>query len=218
MKVLKVNLLGDYTDALREAVKVLKAGGTVIYPTDTIYGIGCNATDFKAVETVYRIKDRPLDKPLSVIARNMQWVNELALVPTKLAPMLEKLWPGAVTVILPKRDIIPSIVTAGGNNVGLRIPDFELTDKLLAKFGYPLISTSANMAGMGDEEAWNARAVIDDFKPRMWQPDLMLDAGNLPQSPPSTVIDFSSIKPKILRTGPVKPRQLEVILGLKDLS
>lgn len=217
MKILKVNLLSDYTDAIREAVSVLKAGGTVIYPTDTIYGIGCNATDYKAVETVYRIKDRPLEKPLSVIARNMAWVKELALVPTKLEEILRQLWPGAITVILPKKNIIPSIVTAGGDTVGLRIPDFELTDRLMAKFGYPLISTSANVSGNLEEGAWNSKAVIEDFKPRMWRPDLMLDVGNLPPSPASTVIDFSSVKPKIVRIGPVKPRQLEEILKIESL-
>ena len=217
MRIIKVNLLQDYTDALREAVKVLKEGGTVVYPTDTIYGIGCNATDFKAVETVYRIKDRPLEKPMSVIARNMQWVKELAFVPPKLEPILEQLWPGAITVILPKRDVIPSIVTAGGDTVGIRIPDYELTDKLMAKFGYPLISTSANMAG-NDIEAWKSEAVIEDFKPRMWQPDLMLDVGNLPLSQPSTIIDFSGIQPKVVRIGPVKPKQLEVILGINGLN
>src|SRR3989344_2773475 len=147
MKIVKINLLGDYSEALREAVRVLREGGTVVYPTDTIYGLGCNAIDFKAVETIYRIKDRPIDKPLSVIARNIDWVKELAFVPPKLEPTLEKLWPGAITMIFPKRDIIPSIVTGGGPNVGLRIPAYELTDKLLAKFGYPLISTSANMSG-----------------------------------------------------------------------
>ena len=216
MRIIKVNLLSDYTDAIREAVRVLKEGGTIIYPTDTIYGIGCNATDFKAVETIYRIKDRSLEKPMSVIARNMQWVKELAFVPPKLEPILEKLWPGAITVILPKRDVIPSIVTAGGDTVGIRIPDYELCDKLLAKFGYPIISTSANMAG-NDIDSWKSQAVVDDFKPRMWQPDLMLDVGNLPLSQPSTVIDFSSVKPKILRMGPVKPKQLEEILKLESL-
>src|SRR3990167_4168452 len=110
MRIIKVNLLQDYTDAIREAVKVLKEGGTVVYPTDTIYGIGCNATDFKAVETIYRIKDRPESKPLSVIARNMAWIRELAFVPPKLEAILETLWPGAITIILPKKPIIPSIV------------------------------------------------------------------------------------------------------------
>lgn len=225
MKILKVNLHSDlaggqaeYDDAIREAVRILNDGGSVVYPTDTIYGIGCNATDYKAVEMLYRIKDRSPEKPFSVIARNMQWIKELAFVPTKLEPMLEQLWPGAITVILPKKSIIPSVVTAEGETVGLRIPDFELTDRLLAKFGYPLISTSANISEAGDSMTWNSGAIIEDFKVRMWQPDLMLDAGNLPQSPPSTIIDFSSIQPKILRMGPVKPKQLEVILGLKIMQ
>ncbi|MEK7583431.1 MAG: L-threonylcarbamoyladenylate synthase [Patescibacteria group bacterium] len=220
MKIIKVNLLQDFSDAIREAVAVLKSGGTVVYPTDTVYGIGCNATDYKAVETIYRIKDRSLEKPLSVIARNMAWVKELAAVPTKLEPLLEKLWPGAITIILPKKSIIPNIVTSDKPNVGLRIPDYELTEKLMAKFGYPLISTSANMSSSSaeasdDKEAGNSRWVIETFKPRMWQPDLMLDAGELPPSAPSTIIDFSSVKPRILRIGPVKPKQLETILGIK---
>ncbi len=217
MKILKVNLLTDYSEALKEAVAVLKNGGTIVYPTDTIYGIGCNATDFKAVETIYRIKDRPVTKPLSVIARDMAWVKELAFVPPKLEPILEKLWPGAITVILPKKPVIPSVVSAGGDTVGIRIPDYELIDKLLAKFGYPLISTSANMAGMGDDEAWSAGRIIENFKPRMWQPDLMLNVGDLPKSPASTIIDFSTVKPKIIRIGAVKPRQLEQILKIESL-
>jgi len=166
MKIIKVNLLQDYSEAIREAVVVLKAGGTIVYPTDTIYGIGCNACDFKAVETVYRIKERSLTKPLSVIARNVAWIKELALVPTKLEPILEQLWPGAITVILAKKSVIPSIVTAGHPNVGLRIPDYEMTEKLLAKFGYPLISTSANIADEGDQDANDPEKIIATFKDR----------------------------------------------------
>ena len=214
MKIIKVNLLADNDEAIRDAVKVLKKGGTVVYPTDTVYGLGANACDWKAAEQVFRIKQRPMEKALSIIARNMQWVKEIAFVPSKLEPILEQLWPGAITVILHKKPIIPSIVTAGKDTIGIRIPDFELTDKLMAKFGYPLISTSANISGE-EAEAVKSYFVIEDFKPRMWQPDLMLDAGNLPLSPPSTVIDFSGVKPKILRIGPVKPKQLETILALK---
>ena len=215
MKIIKVNLLQDYSEAIREAVVVLKAGGTIVYPTDTIYGIGCNACDFKAVETVYRIKERSLTKPLSVIARNVAWIKELALVPTKLEPILEQLWPGAITVILAKKSVIPSIVTAGHPNVGLRIPDYEMTEKLLAKFGYPLISTSANIADEGDQDANDPEKIIATFKDRMWQPDLMLNAGILAPSLPSTIIDFSGVAPKVLRIGPIKPRQLETVMGIK---
>lgn len=223
MKLIKVNLLADpdapvgagYREAIREAVRVLKAGGTVVYPTDTVYGIGCNATDYKAVETVYRIKDRRRTKPLSVIARSLAWVRELAVVPPKLEPTLKKLWPGAITVILPKKNVIPGIVTADTPQVGIRIPDYELCDKLLGKFGYPLISTSANISEEGDEGACRSADILATFKPRLWQPDLVLDVGELPLSPPSTIIDFSSVKPRVIRVGPVKPEQLEVILGMK---
>ena len=210
MRVIKVNLLGDYSKVLDSALEILRKGGVVVYPTDTVYGIGCNALDWKAVETVYRIKERAMNKPLSVIARDLKWVKELALVPTKLEPALEKLWPGALTVILPKKPIIPPIVTANLPNVGIRIPDYELTDKLLSKFGYPLISSSANLAGEGDE-AYDINIVLSQFKDRMWQPDLVLDAGKLPPSASSTIIDFSSIKPKIIRIGAVNPKQLSWI-------
>ncbi len=213
MRILKINLHSDYDKQLHEALDVLRKGGTVVYPTDTIYGLGCNALDYKAVETVYRIKDRPLEKPLSIIARNIDWVKELAVVPTKLEPILQKLWPGAITVILPKKSSIPSVVTGGSDSVGIRVPDFEFTEKLLGKFGYPIVSTSANMAG-SDTDSWKISAVIEDFKPRMWQPDLVLDAGDLHRSAPSTVIDFTAIKPKILRMGAVKPSQIDTILNI----
>src|SRR3989338_11699770 len=173
MRVIKVNLLGDYSKVLDSALEILRKGGVVVYPTDTVYGIGCNALDWKAVETIYRIKERAINKPLSVIARNVEWVKELALVPTKLEPVLAKLWPGAVTLILPKKNIIPSIVTANLPNVGMRIPNYELTDKLMSKFGYPIISTSANLAGEGDE-AYDSGIVSAQFKDRIWQPDLFL--------------------------------------------
>lgn len=211
MRVIKVNLLGDYTEALKKAVIVLRKGGTVVYPTDTVYGIGCNALDWKAVETVYRIKERALDKPMLVIARDLDWIKELALVPIKLEPILEKLWPGAITVILPKKPIIPPIVTAHSPNVGIRIPNYELTDKLMLKFGYPLISTSANLAGEGDE-AYDIGKVLAQFKDKMWQPDLVLDAGKLLPSSSSTIIDFSSVKPKIVRLGAVNPKQLGIVI------
>ena len=214
MRIVKITQLTDYEAAVKEAIEVLKKGGSIVYPTDTVYGLGCNACDYKAVEQIYRMKDRDLGKPMSVIARNIAWVKEIALVPTKLEPILEKLWPGAVTVILPRKPVIPSIVAGGGDTIGIRIPDSPVTDRLMAKFGYPLISTSANMAG-DEADSCNSAGIIETFKPRIWQPDLMVDAGNLLPSPPSTVIDFTNLKPKVLRIGPLKPQQLEEVLGIK---
>ncbi len=213
MKIISVDLKKDLTEAILAAVETLGHGGIIVYPTDTIYGLGANACDPKAVGQVFKIKNRPLTKPVPIIARNLKWVGELAFVPPKFESVLAKIWPGPTTVILPKRSIIPSLVTAGLPNVGIRIPDFALADKIMAKFGFPLTATSANISG--EKPANDAAEMIESFKGKLWKPDLIIDAGPLPKSPPSTILDLSTIQPKILRVGPTKPIELMKILGVK---
>lgn len=212
MKILSINLNNDYSGALIEAITVLRAGGVIVYPTDTVYGLGTNACDWNAVEQVFKIKNRPLNKPLPVIARNMKWVRELAFVPPKLEAKLEDIWPSQTTVVLPKKDIIPKIVTAGLKTVGIRIPDYPFVDQLLGKFGYPITATSANISG--NEATGNINKIIESFRDQTWKPDLVLDVGVLSSSQPSTILDLSTINPKILRVGPSKPEQLTKILGV----
>ncbi len=215
MKIISLNLKQDYTQVLTATIEVLKKGGVIVYPTDTIYGLGVNACDYRAVEQIFKIKKRTLTKPLPIIARNINWVKELAYVPPKLEKFLAKIWPGSVTIILPKKDIIPSLVTANRKNIGIRIPDFEFTDKLMGKFGYSLTATSANISGETNEESSrNPKKIIEAFQNQLWKPDLILDAGILPKSLPSTILDLSTIQPKILRVGQTKPAQLMEILGL----
>lgn len=212
MKILPLNLNKDYTDIVLEAVAVLRRGGVIVYPTDTVYGLGANACDEWAVEQVFKIKNRPLTKPLPIVARNINWVKELAFVPPKLESRLAELWPGATTAVLHKKDIIPNIVTAGHKTVGIRIADHVFVDKLLGKFGYPLTATSANISG--EEPTGDVSKIVGMFKDQVWKPDLVLDAGILPPSQPSTILDLSHIKPKILRVGPSKPEKLLELLGL----
>jgi L-threonylcarbamoyladenylate synthase len=212
MKIIQVDLKSDYSEAITEAVNMLKTGGVVVCPTDTVYGLMANACDCNTVEQVFRIKERPISKPLPIIARNMAWVKELVEFPEKLEETLAEIWPGATTIILPRKKVIPKIVTAGSPNVGIRIPKYELIDKILAKFGYPLTATSANISG--EEPTGNIKKVIASFKDKIWKPDLILDAGNLPKSEPSTILDLSTINPKILRVGPSNPEQLLKLLRL----
>lgn len=212
MRILSVDLNKDYNGAVLEAVAVLRNGGVVVYPTDTVYGLGANACDHNAAEQIFKIKNRPLEKPLPVIARNIDWVREIAFVPPKLEKLLFELWPGAVTAVLPRKNVIPPIVTAGLPNVGVRIADYFLTDKLLGKFGYPLTATSANLSG--EATSGDIDMIIEMFKDKVWKPDLILNAGVLPESKPSTVIDFSTIKPKILRTGALKTENLMKLLDI----
>lgn len=215
MRILSFDLNKDYTDALFEATSVLQRGGVIVYPTDTVYGLGANACDYRAVEQVFKIKNRPLTKPLPIIARNIKWVKELVFVLPKLENVLSEIWagkPGATTVILPKKRIIPNIITAGSPNVGIRITDYILIDRLLGRFGYPLTATSANI--FGQEATGDINKIIKSFRDQIWKPDLILDAGVLPPSQPSTILDLSKIKPKILRIGPSKPERLLQLLKI----
>ena len=117
-----------------------------------------------------------------------------------------------MTAVLPKKDIIPHQVTANTNTIGIRIPDYMFLDELLAKFGYPLISTSANISGQ--EGTTDINKVIASFEGAELKPDLIIDAGILPKASPSTVLDLTTDKPKILRVGPSNPAQFLKLLEL----
>lgn len=227
MEIVQVDLNKDYTEVVKKAVSVLSSGGTVVYPTDTLYGLGANALDEKAVEKVFKIKKRSLSKPLPIIVKNMLWAKELAYIERGTETILSKVWPvvsaltntgndsfvaGKVTAVLPKKDIVPMMVTAGARSIGMRIADYVFVDKLLGKFGYPLTSTSANISG--EEPSNDIEKIIAMFRGQEFQPDLIIDAGVLPKSEPSTILDLTTSTPKILRVGPSKPEQLLKLLEI----
>ncbi|KKU85714.1 MAG: threonylcarbamoyl-AMP synthase [Candidatus Yanofskybacteria bacterium RIFCSPHIGHO2_01_FULL_44_22] len=226
MQIIRIDLNKDYSTAIAEAVAVLSSGGTIVYPTDTLYGLGANALDEEAVKKIYRIKNRSFSKPLPVIVKNMLWAKELAYIGASAENILEKIWPmvgsgnndgaftvGKVTVVLPKKEIVPSILTSGQRTIGIRIPDFIFLNKLLGRFGYPLTSTSVNISG--EEPSNDINKIITLFEERDEKPDLIIDAGVLPKSEPSTILDLTHPRqPKILRVGPSKPDQLLRLLQI----
>jgi len=213
MKVIRVDLNKDYTSVIKEAVAVLEAGGVIIYPTDTLYGIGCNALDKKAVKKVFEIKERPLSKPLPVLVRDIKWAKGLAYMKKKDERVLEKVWPGRTTVILAKKENVPDILTSGQKTIGIRVSDHSLVDRLLKIFGYPIVSTSANISGQ--EPTNDINEIIKIFSKRLTrQPDLVLDAGILPKSDPSAILDLTGDKPKISRIGPSKPEEFLKLLSI----
>ena len=214
MKIIRVDLNTDYDDAIREAVEVLNGGGVIVYPTDTLYGLGANALDEQAVEKVFAIKGRELSKPLPIIVKNITWAKELAHISSRNQEMLKKAWPGKFTAVLPKKKIVPDVLNSGASSVGIRIPDFVFTDKLLGKFGYPLTSTSANVSG--HESTNNIDKIVEIFSKRAVRPDLVIDAGILPKSEPSIIVDLTTSKPKVLRISPTSPQKLLKLLELTD--
>jgi len=213
MKIVTIDLKEDNTAAASLAVDALRKGGSVVFPTDTVYGLAANGTDHHIAKQIFRIKKRSHDKALPVLVRNMKWAKEVAFIPPQLEPILEKLWPGPITAVFPKKSIIPSMVTAGKESVALRIADSKLVDTILGQFGYPLATTSANISS--DLGSNDSNLVIKAFEKEVFKPDLIIDAGKLPSAVPSTIIDFTGIEPKILRVGVAKPKELMELLGIE---
>lgn len=211
MKVIQIDLTKDYSWAIKEAVDILKMGGTIVYPTDTVYGVGCNALDEIAVRHIFDIKSRS-SKPLPIIARDMKWVEELVFLNDKTRKIAAKFWPGKFTLVLPKKEIIPMVVTTGLPSVGIRIPDFKFTNELLGAFGFPLVATSANLSG--EPATGDINTIIESLGAQPRRPDLIIDAGVLPKSNSSVVIDCSTDKPKVLRVGPSSPADLLKLLEI----
>lgn len=191
---------------------LISRGGVVIAPTDTVYGLIADATNEDAVKRVFRIKQRPETKPLPVIVRDAEMAGQLAYIDKRLEGILGMIWPAAVSVVLQKKFNLPEIVTAGKNTIALRYPDYKLLHYLIQNVGKPLIATSANISGL--QPSTKINDVISQFRSVLLRPDLVLDAGDLKFSEPSTVLDLSGEKPKIIRIGPVNPKKLMEILSI----
>lgn len=215
MKVLRINAgnLRKSIDALAEAARVLKMGGAIVYPTDTVYGLGCDATNTEAVERVFKIKKRPKTKAVPMIIKDMAMAKKYAWFDSRVERVLDQLWPGPITVVLKKRFNLPDAVTAGKMTLGMRIPDYKLVNYLVEAVDIPLVATSANISNQ--QSSHRISEVLRQFEKSFPQPDLILEAGNLAGSEPPTVLDLSESKPKIIRIGPVSPKKLMEILAVE---
>jgi len=201
--------------AAEEAAKVLREGKIIIYPTDTIYGMGCDAENDQAVEKIFRIKKREKNKPLSVIVKDIEAVNRISFFSVKTRKVLEKFLPGPYTFILPGARNISRLLLAGELNVGVRIPDSLVTQKIMEKFGRPLVTTSVNISGA--ESLDDPFQMAEIFSRKREAPDLLLDAGKSKNSEPSMIIDLTRSHPQILRSGNRTAREvLELLDKLKE--
>jgi len=214
MRILKVNPenLRESEEAIIEAAKTMLSGGTVVFPTDTVYGLGCDATNENAIRKVFKIKNRTSNKPLSIVVRDIDMAKKVAFVDRRLEKALNIIWPGPITVILFRRYKLPEILAAGKQTIGLRIPDYKLTYILSENMGRPYIATSANISN--EPATTKISQALEYFEKSYAKPDLILDAGDLNFSEPSTVLDLSVSKPKIVRIGPVGRKKLLEILSV----
>lgn len=172
---------------LKKAVSAVKNGSVLVCPTDTVYGLVCDASNKKAIARIYLIKKRPRSKPLPVFVKNIAMAQKIAKINKTQEKFLKKVWPGKTTVVLNAKK---------GGTIGLRVPNSRLILDLIKRTGL-LAETSANISG--EPPTTKIREVIKYFKGRKYGPDLILDAGDLKPAKPSQVIDFTESEPRVLR-------------------
>jgi len=197
----------DY-DKLKVPAEILKQGGVVIFPTETVYGIGANALNEDAVKKIYKAKKRPIDKPISLLVSNMDMVQMVAKDITALEYKLMKaFFPGPFTIILKKKDVVPDIVTCSEDTVGIRMPDLELTRKLIDLAGFPLATPSANISGKPSGTI--LESILADFKDSV---DYYINGGESKLGVASTIVKVIDGVPHILREGSITREQMEKVI------
>ena len=188
---------------IKEVAQIVKQGGIIIYPTETIYGLGGNALDREVVRKVYYLKKRPFSKPLSVLIESKDWVKRLvAQLPPVANLLIEQFWPGPLTVVLPATESIPEEIRANRNTIALRISSHPVCAQLLYWCQCPLISTSVNYSG--EQSIFKVSEIPEDILQGV---EAVIDVGESNSQLPSTVVEVTPDNEiKILREGiiPVK--------------
>ena len=200
-EIIKIDL-NDETVFRTQMVKIkriLNLGGVMAFPTDTFYGLGATAFNRKAVSRIFKIKQRPKDKPLLTLVASAYQVNSMALEITPTAEILiEKLWPGPLTILFSAHPHLPSQLTANTGKIGVRQPGNEMVRKLLSGIGFPITATSANISGSAD--LLTLAELTAELEGRV---DYVVTDGPEPRGNASTVIDITSGQPKLLREGAI---------------
>lgn len=192
---------------LEEVIEALKAGELVVYPTETVYGLGANALDEAAVKRVYMVKKRPFDMPLSVAVRDLAMLEEIAILDDRERRLVKRFMPGPLTLLVTKRPIIPDILTSASVEVGVRIPDHPFALRLIERFG-PLTSTSANLHSRPNPV--NATEVMQELGDSI---RFYLDCGVPKLGKPSTIVQVNDGGIEVIRRGPVSIEEIEATLN-----
>lgn len=196
-------------ESILEAAKKIRTGGIVIYPTDTVYGLGCDPFNVDAVTRLVKVKgDR--QKPLPILSQTISGVKRIAYFTKKAQRLADAFWPGPLTLVLRRKPLVLDIVTAGLDSVGVRIPRHEVALELIGLSGGYLVGTSANISCQkppvtAGEVAQKLGTLVD----------VIIDAGTTPLRRESTIIDLISKKPRLLRIGPISAEAIANVLGVQ---
>ena len=206
---MKTKIFGK--EGISEAAEILKQGGLVAFPTETVYGLGGNGLDKEAAKKIYAAKGRPSDNPLILHVSSMEEVYPLVkALPEKAKKLMEAFWPGPLTLVLPKSDLVPKESTGGLETVALRSPENALTLSLIRACGFPIAGPSANLSGRPSPT--EASHVFEDLGGRI---EGILEDGAVGIGVESTIVDLSEDCPTLLRPGAITIEDLEEVLGEK---
>ena len=207
-EIIKINKDNIEEDLIMKAANIIRDGGLVGFPTETVYGLGANGLDPIAVGKIFIAKGRPSDNPLILHVESVQQVNELVEEIPELAKIcMEKFWPGPLTILFKKSNIIPDIITAGLDTVAIRMPEHDIAIELIRLSGTPIAAPSGNLSGRPSPTS--ASHVMEDLMGRI---DMIVDGGSTGIGLESTVLDLSGHIPMILRPGGVTLEDLREII------
>jgi len=194
---------------VERGISILRQGGIVAYPTDTVYGLGAGAGLPQAVERIYAVKERPRNMPLPLLLADKSQIVKLAgPVPPVAWLLIHRFLPGALTIVLPKSASAPDIITAGGTTIAIRIPAHPVPIALIEGLGTPIVGTSANLSGRPNP--LTAEEVYSQLGDKI---DLIIDGGRCLGGKESTVVDVTGETPVVLREGAVSREELEQVCG-----
>ena len=196
--------------ALESAVEELQCGRLVAFPTDTVYGVGAHGFLSAAVQSLYKVKERPGHLPIPLLLADTATVDLLCKeIPPVVWRIVERFWPGGLSLVLHRASTVPDAVTAGGPTVAVRVPDQPMVRELARRLGAPLAATSANLHGQpASVTADEVQSVVGECV------SLILDGGRCPGGMASTVLDMTVAPPRILRHGPIGPEELAELVPL----
>lgn len=191
---------------LKQIVSELSAGRLIVYPTDTVYGLGCDPFDETAIKRIYMAKRRPFDMAMSIMVKDLRMMEEVAVLDERSRLLVKKFMPGPLTIIVTKRPNVPDILTASTNEIGLRIPDNPVAMKLIEEFG-PLVTTSANVHSHGNPRT--CEEAVADLGPSV---SIYLDGGPTAVGKPSTIVQLTDQEIMLIRQGALSPETIKAAL------
>ena len=198
-RVLAVDAVSPQAGALAEAAAAVESGGVVAFPTETFYGLAVAALDAAAIRRLFALKGRPESRPVLVLVDDPARIERIALLTTSARELIARHWPGALTLVLAARPVVPAELTAGTGTIGVRQPGHPVARALAAAVGGPVTAPSANLTG--EPPPCTAAEVLRVFDGKI---DVVLDGGPTPGGLPSTVLDVTVDPPRVLREGAVR--------------